>query len=406
MVVETRYAAGEGVLVGSGLRWLLVTDPGDEAVLAAVWDALHGESGHGPGVTERVLAVLRDAFGGDPPALAMVDLSGGLPTSLVRGSGQVQDVGSARRLALDGDAERVASARPLVGGIVAAAYAEVRPTAPGAATARGGTESAPVPVAGVSGGLIDGIPEAILAAKGPEGPPPPRPRPQVERPVRPGAEADPGRDTGGLRDTSEPDPGSIRRIEGGGHTTLRAPAQASGIQSDGDGKTVHRPRGDHLRQHTPETVLAASCPLGHLTPATGAPCRICRRPVAPQEPQRVVRPTLGGLRLPTGEVVPLDRGVVIGRRPAPLDGSDDWPHLVHLPADHSFVSRMHLSIELDGWQVLARDLASRGGTVLKRPGREPERMRSGEPYVLEPGCTLDLAEAYEVHLEVGPVAPR
>ena len=27
-------------------------------------------------------------------------------------------------------------------------------------------------------------------------------------------------------------------------------------------------------------------------------------------------------------------------------GSTDWPHLVHLPPDHTFVSRMHLHIEL------------------------------------------------------------
>ena len=81
------------------------------------------------------------------------------------------------------------------------------------------------------------------------------------------------------------------------------------------------------------------------------------------------RPTLGGLRLPTGEVVPLDRGVVLGRKPAPLEDSTDWPHLVHLPSDHTFVSRMHLHIELDGWNVLARDLDSRGGTMLTMPGR-------------------------------------
>ena len=118
------------------------------------------------------------------------------------------------------------------------------------------------------------------------------------------------------------------------------------------------------------------------------------------------RPTLGGLRLPTGEVVPLERGVVLGRKPAPLEGSSDWPHLVHLPADHTFVSRMHLHIELDGWLVLARDLDSRGGTMLTMPGRDPEQMRAGESYVLEPGASLDLAEVYEVRFEIGPVVPR
>ena len=118
------------------------------------------------------------------------------------------------------------------------------------------------------------------------------------------------------------------------------------------------------------------------------------------------RPPLGGLRLPTGEVVPLDRGVVLGRKPAPVDGSSDWPHLVHLPSDHSFVSRMHLQVELDGWDVVARDLDSRGGTTIAPPGREPVRMRPRDAYVLEPGTVLDLAEVYAVRFETGPVTAR
>ena len=67
---------------------------------------------------------------------------------------------------------------------------------------------------------------------------------------------------------------------------------------------------------------------------------------------------------------------------------------------------MHLHIELDGWQVLARDLDSRGGTMLTMPGRPAERMRAREAYVLEPGATLDLAEVYEVRFESGPAAGR
>ena len=116
------------------------------------------------------------------------------------------------------------------------------------------------------------------------------------------------------------------------------------------------------------------------------------------------RPLLGGLRLPTGEVVPLDRGVILGRKPAPAEGSTDWPHLVHLPSDHSFVSRRHLQIELDGWDVVARDLESRGGTTIAPPGRDPQGMRPGEAYVLEPGTVLDMAHVYAVRFETGAVA--
>lgn len=401
MVVETRYVAGEGVLLGAGDHWVLTSDPGDEAVLEELWAVVSGAR-PGPGsVTERVLAILTRAFDGDPPAVAVVDLGAGGATALSRGRGHVHVSGADRVLSLDGGAESPGPGRSrrLVGGVVAASRAELRPLAHRVA-------AAPVPPAapappGVP--LIDGIPAAILSAKGPDGPPLPRLR---RRPP------EPGHDTGSLTDTTEPDPDFIGRISRESHLTIRpapepAPVAAPSPVDDHDGSTVHRPDvPGHLRHSTSETVLAVRCPAGHLSAPASAYCRVCRRPVAPQEPRREPRPMLGGLRLPTGEVVPLDRGVVLGRKPAPLEGSSDWPHLVHLPADHTFVSRMHLHIELDGWDVLARDLDSRGGTMLTMPGRDPERMRPQEAYVLEPGSRLDLAEVYEVRLEVGPVEAR
>ena len=75
---------------------------------------------------------------------------------------------------------------------------------------------------------------------------------------------------------------------------------------------------------------------------------------------------------------------------------------MRLPPDNSFVSRLHVRIELEGWLVVARDLGSRGGTTWKVPGRTPERMRPNEPYLLEPGHALDLADSYEVVFEVTP----
>jgi hypothetical protein len=245
-----------------------------------------------------------------------------------------------------------------------------------------------------SGALIDGIPAAILAAKGPDGPPP---RTRVRRRVE---------DTGALPDTSEPDPLMVERIEEGTHTTIRTASDPhtppAAEPDDHDGSTTMRPA--HLAQSTAPTVLAVSCPLGHLTPPASPQCRTCHQRVAPQEPRRVDRPSLGGLRLPTGEVVPLDRGVILGRKPAPAEGSTDWPHLVHLPSDHSFVSRRHLQIELDGWDVVARDLDSRGGTTIAPPARDPVRMRPGDAYVLEPGTVLDMAHVYAVRFETGAVA--
>ncbi|MCW2833010.1 MAG: hypothetical protein JWN68_963 [Nocardioides sp.] len=407
MVVETSYVPGDGVLLGAGGHWVLVTDPGDDDVLDELWAVLSESAASDASTTERVLAIVERAFGGEPPALAVVDLAGGASTFISRGRGHVRISGADRILSLDGGADLASPPRMrrLTGGVVSAARATLKPLA---------HKSVPPPIASApppppGGLLIDGIPEAILAATGPDGPPL-RPR---RRGSPGGADRDlePSADTGSLTDTTEPDPGFVERVYEGTHATIHPPQEQAADGSEGiddhDGSTVHRPDlASHLRHGATDTVLAISCSSGHLTPADSRMCRICRQPVAPQEPRRVPRPPLGGLRLPTGEVVPLDRGVVLGRKPAPLEDSTDWPHLVHLPADHTFVSRMHLHIELDGWLVLARDLDSRGGTMLTMPGRVPEQMRSGEAYVLEPGASLDLAEVYEVRFEVGPVVPR
>lgn len=425
MVVETTYASGDGVLLGAGDHWVLITDPGDDEVLDRLWDVVCGARGSDVSFAEQVLAIVEKAFGGDPPGLAILDLTDGGSTSISRGAGHVRVSGADRILTLDGGADPAAVPRllRLAAGVVPASRAILKPLAHRTAPAHVAAFDAPA----ASAVMIDGIPDSILSAIGPDGPPP---RPRRRR------SPEPDYDTGSLTDTTEPDPDFVERISTGTHTTIQSPESAApddadaaddagSIQAglhappthpdaladqgddDHDGSTVHRPDlAAHLRHGTADTVLAVSCPSGHLTPADGSPCRVCRSPVAPQEPLRLPRPTLGGLRLPTGEVVPLDRGVVLGRKPAPMEDSTDWPHLVHLPSDHTFVSRMHLHIELDGWNVLARDLASRGGTMLTMPGRDPELMRAGEAYVLEPGARLDLAEVYEVRFEVGPVSPR
>lgn len=401
MIVEARYVGGTGVLLGSGAHWVLLTDPDDEQVVHELWEAVSMTAPSGSTVVERVMAIVEKAFDGDPPALAVVDFTSGASTTSSRGAGHVRLAGAGRVLSLDGGADpaELPTSRRLVGGIVAADRVELHPLSARKTPvvhARQG-EARPATAA-----LIDGIPDAILAATGPDGPPP---RTRLRRPV-----AESGDDTGALRDTSEPDPLLSTRIEEGTHTTIRptgVPNEDGGTREDRpevddhDGDTTFRPA--HLSHGTASTVLAVSCPLGHLTPPASPSCRTCHQRVAPQEPRRVQRPALGGLRLPTGEVVPLDRGVILGRKPAPTAGSTDWPHLVHLPSTHSFVSRRHLQIELEGWDVVARDLDSRGGTTITQPGREAQRMRPGDAYVLEPGTMLDLAQVYAVRFETGAV---
>jgi hypothetical protein len=139
------------------------------------------------------------------------------------------------------------------------------------------------------------------------------------------------------------------------------------------------------------TVLAVTCPDGHLTPPFATGCRICGRPVDPRDPRRIARPVLGTLRRDDGDAITLDRDVLLGR--APQHGPSDvatQPHLVRI-ADPG-ISRNHVQIVLDGWQVLVRDLGSSNGTELELPGESPQKLRAHEDYLAEPGARIILAD--------------
>ena len=351
MEVEVRYAGAGGVLLGTGARWLLIeVEP--TADQSAALTALLGRTGP---VLDALLDLLREQHPGGLPSLAAVDLTTGAVASATHGSGRVDEDGRGAALSLGGEPVHV---QPR------SSERSVETTRP----------------------LIDGIPAHILAAAAPD------------------RESDTGRLARALdstpRSAATEDPVITTEPAGDsdhdGQTTFR-PAVVR--LSDEDGRTA-RSVARHLRHPTSETVLAVTCPAGHLTAAYSPECRVCHQPVPTQDPQRVPRPRLGVLALPTGEVVPLDRGVVLGRKPRAVPGGEPYPHLVHLPAESTYLSRLHLQIELDGWLVLARDLGAAGGTRLHVPGRDPEQLRAQESYVLEDGHKLDLADVYPVTFHV------
>jgi pSer/pThr/pTyr-binding forkhead associated (FHA) protein len=106
----------------------------------------------------------------------------------------------------------------------------------------------------------------------------------------------------------------------------------------------------------------------------------------------VPRPVLGQLRLSTGDVVTLDRGVLMGRRPVEGRQAKERPHLVQLDSPDQGISRNHVEVRLDGWHVLVVDLNSTNGTLITRPGQQPERLRPEQPTMIEPGTVVTLAD--------------
>ena len=185
-------------------------------------------------------------------------------------------------------------------------------------------------------------------------------------------------------------------------TPLPAPAPAP-MDEDAEAfeMTVDRSR---LVQHAAPSatmVVAARCAVGHLSAAYAGVCRVCGRPLPPQQPFEVARPTLGVLRLSNGDVVTLDRGVVMGRNPRlPAGFTGEQPNLVKLNDPNKDISSQHLEVSLDYWHVLVTDLGSTNGTEVVLPGQPPVQLRPNDPMMIEPGSRVVVAGVLDFVYEV------
>jgi hypothetical protein len=159
--------------------------------------------------------------------------------------------------------------------------------------------------------------------------------------------------------------------------------------------TVYHPANRDQNTNTatgPSTVAAVKCLAGHLNPPQAKRCRVCPQPVPAQRETHVPRPVLGVLRLSTGEDIPLDRDVLLGRQPKLPSPSTDKQHVLRLPSPGKDISRNHLHIRLVGWRVVATDLGSTNGTTIRPPDGGPaEALPPGGTRVIEPGAEVTLA---------------
>jgi len=187
-------------------------------------------------------------------------------------------------------------------------------------------------------------------------------------------------------------------------TLVVAPPPAPGPEEDG--LTVKRadpvPQPESPPDRIGPDVPALICPTGHVNPPSEAACRQCGAALPP-DPVMVARPLLGVLRLSTGDVLTLDRDIVLGRNP-PADSTgangEDRPHVVRLPSADGVISRTHLRVTLTGWHVLVTDLNSTNGTRVTMPGRDPEQLPPGVPVPIRPGTVVALAEGVDFRFEV------
>lgn len=111
------------------------------------------------------------------------------------------------------------------------------------------------------------------------------------------------------------------------------------------------------------------------------------------------RATAARVRVSNGTEAPLDRPVLIGRRPRSVRSvGDDVPYLVTVESPMHDISRNHIEIKIEDDSAIVTDLNSTNGTMLYRDG-DPQRLHPGERTILIDGDTLDLGEGVIVSFE-------
>ncbi len=96
------------------------------------------------------------------------------------------------------------------------------------------------------------------------------------------------------------------------------------------------------------------------------------------------------LRLSDGRELDLDLPVVFGRSPKPA--AHPGARLITLPSPRREISGAHLEVRLDAEAIIARDLGSTNGTIVRDPDGAMQLLLHGASAALAPGATLDLGD--------------
>lgn len=146
--------------------------------------------------------------------------------------------------------------------------------------------------------------------------------------------------------------------------------------------------------HDGETILSSDLPALRAQMSTNTSVDVVGD--APQI--RVTGPRT--VVLSTGQVIALNRPVLIGRSPSVSRVSaSTMPRLVSVPSPKQDISRTHVEIRQDGDVVLVTDLSSTNGTILHVPGLSPRRLYPGMPTLMENDDVVDLGDGVTIRIE-------
>lgn len=157
---------------------------------------------------------------------------------------------------------------------------------------------------------------------------------------------------------------------------------------------------DPLDTSQDSMIMAVVCQYGHSSPQNATVCRVCGSPIAPQGPRLMPRPPLAVLRASNGTTADVDRAVLVGRAPAANRSTARAPRLLAVPSPGHDISRTHVEVAPEGWQVVVTDLRSTNGTVLIQPGSgERQQLPSGESLSVPLGTVMELGDGVTVLID-------
>ncbi|MDQ0644056.1 FHA domain-containing protein [Microbacterium murale] len=450
--MQTTYRPGDWyVLVAPGALIALSPDAPEDLV-ATLWERQQA-GGDLAAVIDALTEQASGSFAAMLPFAAVV-LEGANARIAVRGDVEVQITGphgsesftgtnvttwserfapNANRIAVSAAADDSAPL-PITGGIVRAANvsAEIEPADVAEPDAALKTDSVVEGAAGpfTSAPLV--TPPAVPVVA-------PAPEPEAEPPApQPAAEESPASEPSEVEEPTAEEAVGASATEPPTEQIPEVPAPVDGAVDDSvDGATLLPAEMsdstdiDEFEQLFGATIASPSAiaqpapappappaPFGIVTPADGgdgdhdgatisvAEARALRKQAptaAPDAPTAVLPVVAGGtgrVRVSTGQVVTLDRTVIIGRRPRSTRASGaDLPHLIAVESPQQDISRSHLEIRPEGDTVVVVDLHTTNGSTLLRPGADPMRLHPGEQTLVLSADVVDLGDGVTVTFE-------
>ena len=180
----------------------------------------------------------------------------------------------------------------------------------------------------------------------------------------------------------------------------RQPVVSAGPASDAAADRVATPEPEPDESIQDSAILAVLCQNGHANPPNSNRCRVCGSPVARRVPQFVAGPVLAVLRASDGSSAEVDRPVLIGRAPSGDRSNSRSTRLMTVPSPNHDISRTHLEVAPDDWQIVVTDLHSTNGTVLVRPGAvDRQQLAPGEPVAVQLGTVMELGDGVSVLID-------